>query len=110
MAIYWFRMLASKFWIFLMYAITCIDDKQKIAVMTHDNKPCVFCTKDQALKYQTDILEPNLIDLITNGNKVKKLFKNSYIPIPINEKQKLTKMLETLLVRPIESFKFKTVR
>lgn len=78
--------------------------------MTHDNKPCVFCTKQQALDYQTNVLEPNLVELINKGEKVKKLFKYTFKPLPINDRQKLTKMLETLLIRPIESFKFKNVR
>lgn len=93
-----------------MYAITCIDERQKIAIMSHDLRPCVFSTKEQAIAYQTNTLEPNLVEMINKGNRIKGVFMDTFKPIPINEKQKLTKMLETLLVRPIESFKFKAVR
>lgn len=89
-----------------MYAITCINEKQKDATVIDRGRVCVFVTKKEAIDYQTNILVPHIIDMMENGRVISKsLFGNKkYQQITLEEKRKYTKMMETILIRPVVNF------
>lgn len=95
-----------------MYAITCINEKQKDATVIDRGRVCVFVTKKEAVDYQTNTLVPHIIEMMEHGSVVgKSMFgKKKYQAIPLEEKRKYTKMMETILIRPVVNFVYGKVR
>lgn len=94
-----------------MYGLTFVDEFGKTQLICFDGRAAIFNSKELATKFETDVFVPHAMKLIENGVESKRfLWFKKYTPISMEEKRRITRILQTILIQKIENIKYGKVR